>query len=250
MLREVLATFPPHIHYAIKTCLLLFDPWQQRRLRTLNALFQKEPISIIEEEAAGVSLSVLFLHESVFLFLQGMLLLDYTQYRHELAVLLTQISLSGLPQHLCSRFTSTFSLPLTLLPTYGSWFLCSFAEDRLRTSMDVHAVLLVNEVLLLKFTGKMSAIALHNAVLADGTVLVEGCWYSPIDYRNEIQAAFDRGESRIHFDDGQWTFIRSCYECYLLDQARAYVATLPEQLPQEIAGRTRQRYRLAEHEVH
>jgi hypothetical protein len=249
-LRALLATLPPHLHYAIKASLLISDPYQDLRLKILDMLTSKDyDMDTIVDEVDAVPLSHLLHHECVFQLIEGMLI-EPKKYRHELAFLFTQLSVHQLPQHLQKRATSSATLPLTLLPTYSGWYLCSEAEGRLSQAMHDQAILLVNGTILLKFNGKLSGLALKTVLLADGTQLLEGCWYAPIDHRDEIRDAFDRGESHLYVE-GQWTLIRAWKEHIddtLLQRAQTYAATLPEQLPQQIGNVSRQTYRYTRHE--
>ncbi|GHP00640.1 hypothetical protein KSF_106870 [Reticulibacter mediterranei] len=245
LLRTVLDTFPPHINYAVKASLLAPDVHQERRLSILEKLIRKrDDVSNVVEAAGPVPLPFLLRHECVFGIIEGMLL-DPAEYRRELAFLFTQLSIYWLPPRL--RKVSSAMLPLKVLPTYSNWFLCSAAERRLKLSMDDQAVLLVNDALLLKFNGKMSGLALHTTLLADGTQLMEGCWYAPIDQREAIRDAFDRGESRLSLE-GQWTFIRVLKDSSLLQEARVCAAALPTTLPLQIDDRSREKYRRYYHE--
>lgn len=249
-LRAVLDTFPLDIHYAVKASLLASDRYQDRRLHVLEKLISKRSMmSAIVEAAERVPLPWLLQHECVYAVIEGMLT-DSKKYRRELAFLFTQLPVSRLPQHLHQTAISSVSLPLTVLPTYSGWYLCPMAEERLAQAMRDQAVLLVNGAILLKFKGKLSGVALQTTLLADGTQLFEGCWYAPIDRRDAICDAFDRGESRFCVD-GEWAFIRAIDEDddeTLLQKTQACAAVLPERLPQEIAGRTRQTYRRDKHE--
>ena len=250
LFNTVLASFPPHIHYAIKASLLASDPYQSLRLQVLEKLVYKNcSLSTVVQKADPIPLSLLLQHECVFGVIEGMLA-DSGKYRRELAFLFTQLSMYQLPPYLQKIVTSSAKHSLTILPAYLGWGLCSAAERRLLQAMQDHAVLLVNETLLLKFNGKLSGLALQTTLLEDGTQLLEGCWYAPIDHRDEIRDAFDRGESRLCVD-GQWTLIRALDEenhDTLLQRAQTYAATLPDQLPQQIANTTRQTYRNNAHE--
>lgn len=146
-------------------------------------------------------------------------------------------------------------LRLKVLPTYAAWGLCPDAEPRMMRAIQDQAVLLVNGVILVKFWGRLSGLAISNARLADGAQLAEGCWYAPIDQREEIQAAFDRGERHFDCVEGAlWAFIREVDERHsdgasVLRQAKTWATNLPAQLPLQIAGINRQTYRENRHEA-
>ena len=85
-------------------------------------------------------------------------------------------------------------------------------------------------------------------------VFHEGNWYSPTDNdsRKAIRKAFDEGQARITLDKGTWTFMRPVSHDYdtkspaaedVLNQAKSYVSSMPDTLPEEIKGKTRQEYR-------
>lgn len=253
MLSSLLATFPPHIHYAIKASLLVADPYQRRRLQVLEMLIDKgRSMSTVVEQVGPVSPSCLFHHASVFRVIEGMCI-EPSKYRRELAFLFAHVSIYRLPLHLRQKMAiASVTLPLKVVPMYCSWYLCSDAEGRLSQAIHDQAVLLVNDVILLKFRGKLSGVALQNSLLADGTQLIAGCWYAPVDSRDEIREAFDRGESRL-WVEGQWTLLRGLYDSdnnALLLQAQTFATALPAQFPHQIAGfPSRQTYRYSRHEA-
>lgn len=100
----------------------------------------------------------------------------------------------------------------TILPEYSSWHLCSDAENRLLQAIEEQTVVLVNGILLVKFVGKMSGLALSSATCEKGMV-VAGNWYAPIDHREDLKMACDRGEKTFHCTERtRWTFIRQLNE--------------------------------------
>jgi hypothetical protein len=250
-LRNLITTFPPCIQYALKASLVIPDSYQQRRFQVLEMLFDKrKSIEDVLRQIGAVSPSCLFYHTCVFEIVEGMWL-DPSMYRRELAFLFAHLSVSRLPLHLQQKMAnSAETLSLTVLPTYSYWYLCSEAEGRLSRAMAHQAVLLVNGVMLLKFHGKLAGVALQTALLADGMQVIEGCWYAPVDHRDEIRDAFDRGESRW-WGNGEWTLLRALGESSdrLLQQAQTFVADLSPQLSQEIATfSSRKAYRQHKHE--
>ena len=249
-IRDLFATFPPHISYAIKASLLVSDRYQYARLRVLERLINKGWYLRDVVDLMRPSPLCLLEHACVFSMIEGMLT-DPSKYRRELAFLFAQLPLKRLPPPLQGKLAiASVALPLKVLPANGYWSLCSEAEGRLLKAIRDQAVLLVNDVILLKFCGKLSGVALQTSLLADGTLLLAGCWYSPIDCLEEIRDAFDRGESRLHVE-GQWTLIRALDEAdnTVLPQAQTYASALPAQLPQQIASfSSRQAYRCSKHE--
>ncbi len=257
-LRAVLADLPPHLHYAFKASLLGFDgqgdPTHSRQLSILEGLFDGSPLAALAKSVDTLPLSCPLSHECVFWFIEGMLM-DAWRYRRALGFLLTQLPLHHFPSPFRRTLASyTVPLALTVQPSFASWYLCSDAEPRLLQAIHDQAVLLVNGTLLLKFDGKFSAVALATTPLVDGTHLVAGCWYAPVDHREELRSAFDRGESRCCVA-GQWTLLRELRECdqqaevcSLFQQAQRCAATLPAQLPPQIGRRTRESYRSSLHE--
>lgn len=251
ILKNLIATFPPSLEYAMKASLVASDPYQRRRLEVLEILInQGQSTRDVVERVGAISPASLFHHPCVFRVIEGMCL-EPSKYRRELAFLFTQLSIAQLPEPLQHKMaTSSSTLPLTVLPAYAFWYLCSIAENRLAEAMEDQAVLLINGVILLKFRGKLGGVALQTTRLADGMQLIEGCWYAPIDHRDEIRDAFDRGESCLHVE-GEWTLLRALGASYdnLLQQAQTFAATLPDQLPPQIAGYpSRRAYRCSKDE--
>lgn len=235
----VLAEFPPALSSAFQRSLLFPDPdpAQQQRLDLLEQLVRRESAL---RRTDPLRLCGLLQHECVLYLIEGMLL-EPACYRRELAFLL---AVTPLPlQRTLAPLSPT--LPLTVWPIHASWGLCVAAEERMLQAMEDQAVLLVNEVLLVKFFGKMSAVALKTTRLTNGTLLVAGCWYAPIDQRAAIRQAFDAGNSRLR-GEGRWVLLRALEEDMekdLLEQAQQYADTLPEQLPIPIGYSTRHEYR-------
>lgn len=250
-LRTILSTFPAHLHYAIKASLIDADPYQHLRLQILELLVGGLRVDTVVQRIGAVSPVVIFQHPCVFGLIEGMLA-NASTYRRELAFFFALLPIDRLPHPLHLKL-ALFSLTLSgsVLPAYCSWYVCGAAEERLQQAMQDQAVLLVNGVILLKFYGKLSGVAVQSALLTDGTQLIAGCWYAPIDQREEIRAAFDRGESRWS-GEGQWALLRDLDDPddTLLQSARTYADTLPPQLPQQIGGfSSRQAYRSCRHEA-
>ena len=250
-LRMLLTALPARLSSVIQERLLTPDPYQDLRLQVLDEIADKDStVRDVRRIADQEQLSFLLRHESVFALIEGMLL-DSERYRRELAFFFNQVPVQYFPLHLQHVFPSSPLLPLSVIPYYSDWSLCSAAEERLQRAMDDQGVLLVNNTILLKFYGKLSGLALRTTRLADGMQLIAGCWYAPVDHRDQIRDAFDRGESTLWMEEGQWVFLRALDENEddtRLWEAQSYAATLPERLPEQIGEGTRKEYRASQHE--
>lgn len=130
------------------------------------------------------------------------------------------------------------------------WELCADAEPRLRRSIKEKAVLLVDDVFLVKFYGRLSSLALKDAVLSDGSKIQKGYWYSPARtrFRDEIYTAFDNRETRLTSKDPVWVPIRKVHLGWFNTWfARRAAEKLPAKGPELLCKRrrkyTRKRYR-------
>lgn len=142
------------------------------------------------------------------------------------------------------------------------FYLCSLSEGRLLKSIEDTGVMLVNDFLLVKMVGKISAIALQNT---EG--FLAGHWYAPRtrQMRQQIRETFDIGVTRMTIPDDVWDYMRpanvdNLFQSRvnlnnpalltafstteeLVEFIRNAVDKLPKQLSQFIAGIPRNEYR-------
>jgi len=179
------------------------------------------------------------------------------EYRFQLGALLTQISVNQLPNSIGEKLKPIITdAELKLKSENGTWWLCGMAEPRLKDAVKDGALMLVNDRLLLKFNGKLSALCLQSFTASGGTVFLEGNWYSPTDNTTRIQlrSQFDQGHSRVRLTTGEWTIMRPLDKDgnrtpeQILEDARQTAQQLPDRLPDRIAGLDRQAYRNAKKE--
>ncbi|PCI89765.1 hypothetical protein COB18_03115 [Candidatus Kaiserbacteria bacterium] len=129
------------------------------------------------------------------------------------------------------------------------WELCATAEPRLSRALDDTAFLIVNDKLLVKFLGRMSALCLTDFRAKDGSFFKKGVWYAAEDLetREKLRDAFDNGQSKINFDKGVWVVIRALGVDFddeygyspkqaeqLLKKATEAADTLPAKFPKKI----------------
>lgn len=133
------------------------------------------------------------------------------EYRFQLGALLTQISVNQLPNSIGEKLKPIITdAELKLKSENGTWWLCGMAEPRLKDAVKDGALMLVNDRLLLKFNGKLSALCLESFTTSGGTVFLEGNWYSPTDNttRLQLRSQFDQGHARVRLTTGEWTIMR------------------------------------------
>ena len=91
----------------------------------------------------------------------------------------------------------------------NGWFLCGAAEERLQRAMESGAVIVVNEFLLMKFIGKLSALCVKDMNMGT-TKFKKGFWYAPLDteLREQVRNDFDAGHKKVTYKSGKWVQIR------------------------------------------
>lgn len=105
---------------------------------------------------------------------------DVSTEQHLLAKLSALISVDKwspkLKDRLCDELVGA---DVELLLTHNNWTLCNRSEDKLWQSINLGLTVLVEGKLLLKGSGKISALCLESFVSSSGFRFVKGCWYSP-----------------------------------------------------------------------
>ncbi|MBP9781513.1 hypothetical protein KBC89_02555, partial [Candidatus Woesebacteria bacterium] len=185
---------------------------------------------------------------------------DPDKYKFQLGVLLSQVTIDKLPETLIAKLKPVIAnLELQIRVGYETWWLCGESEPRLIESIRDRAAVLVDGFILIKFTGKFSGLCVQTTTLANGQSFIEGNWYSPIGgLRDQIKQEFDSGNSKIAVSTGEWAMIRPVANDgrngftanEVLEQAQAYVASMPDSLPDRIRGQQRREYRLGRDEIH
>lgn len=117
---------------------------------------------------------------------------------------------------------------LQLVNEQNGWFLCSDAEERARRALEKDMLVLVNNNLLVKMMGKMTAICTESVITPSGDMFDSGYWYSPCDMggRKTIEEGFNRGFMRIDLTNGQWIKMRQVADDEVLEKAVVRAQTL------------------------
>lgn len=119
-----------------------------------------------------------------------------------------------------------------------NWRLCEKAEPRLMGAIKDNGVIVIGEqddpLLLLKFSGRISALALRDFSDQNGKIFREGSWYSPKrETKKLLVEAFEGGQGRIVIPEGEWVAIRPLEHSYInsaeviFNTAMSYARTTP-----------------------
>jgi hypothetical protein len=232
------------------------SPDGRNRVQLLNAIFSNTSSDNLGTNLSrvGIDLQQLpqVLNDEAVLNLVSVMLDKPAQYRFQLGTILSQIPLTNIPETLKLKLKPIISdNELKIKLGHGHWWLCGEAEPRLERSIRNQAVVLVNGRLLVKFDGKFSALCVETFTTRDGQTFLEGTWYSPIDTRTRdtIKGSFDSGTAKISLQGGEWAIMRPLAQSggknpeEILEEARQFITTLTDQLPQSIEGLSRGDYR-------
>ncbi|QSH39703.1 hypothetical protein JXR01_01715 [Candidatus Kaiserbacteria bacterium] len=174
---------------------------------------------------------------------------------------LTPEDLKNLPRHVKKIVKENLGKYELSLTKGSDWHLCSDAEPRLNRALDDNAFLLVNEKLLVKFNGRMSALCLTDFKSKDGRTFKKGFWYAAEDKetREKLRQAFDGGDPEININHGNWVLIRAVKKLHinkgvyygkmidkeetinLVEKALRTVEQLPKHFPTTIHDQTTSR---------
>lgn len=89
--------------------------------------------------------------------------------------------------------------------------LCSLSESRLFHAIKEGKVMVINNALLLKFHGRMSALCVQDFVAPDGSEFKAGRWYSPFgdDFRDNLKHLYKKGHVRRQLENFKdWADVR------------------------------------------
>ena len=97
-----------------------------------------------------------------------------------------------------------------LVALRGDWYLCSASEGRMLEDILAGNAILVDENMLVKFTGKKAALCLKTFTDASGDTFVKGVWYAltDTDSKKLLKAAFQRGEVKVNVG-AKWAVMRA-----------------------------------------
>jgi hypothetical protein len=139
---------------------------------------------------------------------------------------------------------------LTIISEHKGWVLCQEAEERARRALVNDMVIVVNNHLLVKMLGKMSAICTETVKTSDGKVFNKGYWYSPCDNesRKRIEEQFEKGFTRIDLTSGDWLKMRLFMDEELLENTVVRTQTMNLKYSGPMTLAERKRLRKAERE--
>ncbi len=193
---------------------------------------------------------------------------DFQRYRFQIGFILSIADKSNIPPMSIKKIqVMATELEIKIQPNERGWYLCSESERRLRKAIKDSAILVVNEYMVVKFIGKLTALCINNYSSNNGQVFIEGNWYSPTDdeLKEQIRNAFDAGNSRLE-SIGNWSLMRpiAARQNYskadslrgsliqplirimnrrYMRRVKKYIDKLPDKFPQNIKGEPRHQYR-------
>lgn len=183
------------------------------------------------------------------------------QYKFQLGVIFSQIPLSNIPEHIRRRlFPLTSDMELSVLLRHNAWEMCRQGEENLEKALTDGAIMLLNDVFVVKFVGKVSGIALRDETFSNGITVKKGLWYSPTN-QEEVKRMFDVGNQFSTNVSGDWLLLRPIGDIgetesgsfvvrvpaeEILKKAQKAVTShlVSNSLPDTIEGMSRQDYRL------
>ncbi len=180
---------------------------------------------------------------------------DVDNNRFALGALLTTIGIDELSDKARSSLSPvTMGGDFTIEPFGDEMFLCGDGERYLVDSFKRDAIMLINDVLLMKFVERNVALSLENTVTPSGQVFIAGNFYSRSRGQNELgdylRGLSMRGHTHTSLLQARWTLLRpidlegwNSNGKSLLERAREIAGSLPEEFGPtvNIRGRTRPR---------
>lgn len=136
---------------------------------------------------------------------------DTEKYIFPLAVLLSKTNVNLIPKETLDNIrVVTKDTEIRIKLEHEQWTLCSSGEPRLLNAIEDGAVLAVNDSLLVKFVGRLSAFCTKSFTTKEGNTFLKGCWYSPIDEitKNSLRESFDQGYGSTNIPYGEWLLVR------------------------------------------
>jgi len=174
------------------------------------------------------------------------LMADSPEYRFQMGVLLSVVDFSDLPVRLKRQLhVDEKGSNQKLWPKNKSWYLCDAAEPRLVDAMFDGGVLLVNENLLVKFNGKLSAVCIRSFTTKDGFTFLRGNWYSPtdqvtIDFLEEV---YKSGKVEINLEfDSEWALMRPVFR--IAGNTQDDLVNEAAKISKKLAGKRRREFSL------
>ncbi len=173
-MNRVLAKLPDDRRQVVQNRLnqaLSNSPETVKRIGVLGALFETNQSERLSSELryAGATIEDLpdiFSDEAVVEII-SIMADSPAEYRFQLGALFTQIPVNKLPDEIGNKIKPIVTdAELKLKSENGTWWLCGMAEPRLREAIEDRALMLVNDRLLLKLNGKLSALCLESFTTA------------------------------------------------------------------------------------
>ncbi len=264
-IQRVLAKLPEDQRQIIRDRLdqeLETSPDTAQRLNILGALFEASQsqylIRVLARVGATLEQIPQIFSDAVVGEIISIMAENPGEYRFQLGALLTQIPIDNLPETIRKKLKpTTTEVELKLRSEHGTWWLCGAAEPRLRDAIRDKAIMLVNDRLLVKFNGKLSAVCIESFTTPNGAVFLEGNWYSPTDNqtRDQLRSQFDQGHAQVQLVTGEWAIMRPLdnergnngevvkTSEQVLEEIRGVASRIPDRLPDRMAGLERRSYR-------
>jgi len=125
------------------------------------------------------------------------------------------------------------------------WDLCPDAEEYLSRSIDKGAAIIVDDFLVVKFIGQLTALCIKERTMK-GVHFKAGTWYAARgEVRDHLRADFDAGKRRVSYAKSEWTDLRKIDPSYgyvteesLLSEAREYARDPSTGLRTDVIGDT------------
>lgn len=150
-----------------------------------------------------------------------------------------------------------------LTPFYKRWELCNESEDEMHAAIQKNGVIAIDDHLLLKMKGRMTALCTESFTTKEGKLFIAGNWYSPTKKnataRETIKVDFFDNKGRTSGKGTSWAIMRdSNFEQSndkALEELQNIVAQTPQRYPNNaiFIGRvplTREQYREKYKESH
>lgn len=175
--------------------------------------------------------------DQLILFMLVTLCEDVKKHQTVLGVLVSKVDLRKVPKQILEKLAPVISEVEGSIELGRGYTLCNASEPRMENAIKNGTTMLVNDGLLVKFDGRITALCIKTFTTKQGYTFMAGCWYTLQggENRGRLLSMFRGGARRVENFNGKWAYVRGIdkhndRDGEFLSRAQSHAAGLPKKV--------------------